>query len=212
MNNFIKLNGPIVHSIEETKYLVIFLHGWGSDGNDLIQLADFWKNELKSATFHAPNGPDLCSANPLGRQWFEINQEKKTDMVSDLNRSYESLKNYINSQLNDKGLPDRNYFLVGFSQGTMISIYYALRNKCLGILGYSGAFINQNIPKKTEINDFFLMHGKDDSIVPVEKMYEAKDSLNSLSNNVKTLEFEKLEHSISEKGLHEGINFIKNRI
>ena len=71
-NVFVRDTLRLVTSEIKTKYLVFFLHGWGSDGNDLIQLAQYWKKDLKEMTFLAPNAPSECSANPSGRQWFDI--------------------------------------------------------------------------------------------------------------------------------------------
>jgi len=212
MNNLIKLDGPIVSASEETKYLVIFLHGWGSDGNDLIQLADYCKRELSNATFLAPNGPEVCSENPSGRQWFEIGQTTNITKFAQLDQSFLALEGYIENKLEKYNLPINNYFLLGFSQGTMLSIYYAIRKKCLGVIGYSGAFIEHKLPKKIEKNDFLLMHGEKDNIVPIEKLYEANVKLLELSNNVIYKTYSNLEHSINEEGLIEGMSFIKNRI
>ena len=212
MINSTKLNGPIVTSEIKTKYLVFFLHGWGSDGNDLIQLAQYWKKDLKEMTFLAPNAPSECSANPSGRQWFDINTEITSQSIKELHSSYEMLNNYINSHLEINNLNKIDYFLVGFSQGTMLSIYYALRKKCLGIVGYSGAFVKHTIPKDTKKNDYLLVHGKNDIVVPEEKMYEAEKLLVSMSNKVETLSYNNLEHSINEEGLQKGMEFIKNKI
>ena len=89
-----KLEGPIIKSAGTTKCIVIFLHGWGSDGNDLIQIANVWKNELQQTTFIAPNGPEVCTENPLGRQWFNIMTEEDV-MLTELNRAYLDLKEFI---------------------------------------------------------------------------------------------------------------------
>ena len=212
MNELLKLSGPVVKSSTKIKFLVIFLHGWGSDGNDLIQLADYWKKDLKEATFLSPHGPDECSANPSGRQWFEINQGTNPNMIEQIFRSYKLLEDYINYNLKENNLSANNYFLVGFSQGTMLSIFYALRKKCLGVIGYSGAFIEGSAEERTEKNDFLLIHGKNDVIVPLNKLHEAEKSLTNLSNNVETIEYQNLEHSINEDGLIKGLDFIKKRI
>ena len=129
-----------------------------------------------------------------------------------MHSSYNSLQNYINYYLKENGLSKNNYFLVGFSQGTMLSIFYALRKKCLGIIGYSGAFIEGSAEKITEKNDFLLIHGQNDIVVPINRLYEAERSLLNLSNNVQTLEYQNLEHSINEDGLAKGLDFIKKRI
>ena len=91
MSNLIKLTGPINKSNTVTKQLVFFLHGWGSDGNDLIQIANYWKSELTETSFLAPNGPEECLGNPGGRQWFNILTEDKKIQHLGLQNSYEIL-------------------------------------------------------------------------------------------------------------------------
>ena len=83
MESIRKLSGPVLESQSKTNYLVIFLHGWGSDGNDLIQLGKVWNSQLPNATFLAPNAPEVCSENPSGRQWFDILNYNESDKFSD---------------------------------------------------------------------------------------------------------------------------------
>ena len=82
------LEGPIIDTEENTSFLVCFLHGWGSDGKDLIQIGQMWKDQLPNATFVAPNGPEVCDGNPLGRQWFDILNNNEDQMLDGLHQSF----------------------------------------------------------------------------------------------------------------------------
>ncbi len=209
MDSLRKLIGPVIESSSKTNYLVIFLHGWGSDGNDLIQLGNIWKNQLPNATFLSPHGPEVCAGNPSGRQWFDIVDYNEDTMLSGLEKSYKDLKGFINLNIAKYQLKKNSYFLVGFSQGTMLSLYMSIREKMMGIIGYSGAFIGKPSEKISVKNDILLMHGKQDQVVPVERMYSA---INSLKQVVKTINFEvydNLEHSIKDEGLKKGFGFNK---
>ena len=163
MDKIRDLNGPFINSLDNTKYMVIFLHGWGSDGNDLIQLANYWQKDLKNAVFLAPNGPETCNANPLGRQWFDILSEDKSIMYDGIQRACNDLKSYILNNLAKYNLSDNAYFLVGFSQGTMLALHTSLRNKCMGIVGYSGGLVDYKTPSNFELNNTLLLHGKKDT-------------------------------------------------
>ena len=145
MTNTRKLTGPIIDKGSSTKFLVFFLHGWGSDGNDLIQIGEIWKSKLLDTTFIAPNGPEVCGGNPHGRQWFDILSNNNVEALKGLHQSYLDLKSFIGTYLKKYKLADNKYFLVGFSQGTMLAIYTSLREKLLGVVGYSGAFLG-NLP------------------------------------------------------------------
>ena len=84
----IELQGPVNESNNQTEQLIFFLHGWGSDGNDLIQISHHWKKEIHKTTFIAPNGPDSCPQNPSGRQWFDILTENNIKMYQELQSSF----------------------------------------------------------------------------------------------------------------------------
>ena len=212
MNSQKELLGPVNKSKKETEQLIFFLHGWGSDGNDLIQIGEMWKHQLPNITFIAPNGPEVCSGNPNGRQWFDILNNNDGQSLEGLHQSYIDLKTYIGSFLNKYGLANDRYFLVGFSQGTMLALYTSLREKLLGVVGYSGAFLGH--PPKSEIkkNDYILLHGKNDNIVPIDRMYNAIENLEPFSHYLGKKIYADLEHSINEEGLLEGLNFIKERV
>jgi phospholipase/carboxylesterase len=211
MVNQIELQGPVNESNNETEQLIFFLHGWGSDGNDLIQISHHWKKEIHKTTFIAPNGPDSCPQNPSGRQWFDILTESNIKMHQELQSSFSLLDKYIDNQLNRYNLGKEDFFLVGFSQGTMLSLHASLRRKCKGVIGYSGAFLEGELPDKVIKNDILLIHGQLDAVVPVDRMKNAEKKLINFSNKLEIKVYEKLEHSINEEGLILGCNFIKKR-
>ncbi len=212
MEKIRNLYGPSLKAEGQIKYLIIFLHGWGSNGDDLIQLANYWKNDLKNALFLSPNAPEVCTANEQGRQWFDIMSDNKEIIYKGLEKAYLDLQTYIKEQLNSFNLDNKKYFLVGFSQGTMLALHSALRKKCLGVLGYSGGIIDYKTPKKFENNNILLLHGKQDTIVPISRMHHAKSLLKSFSIEAKTREYDNLEHSINEQGLKDGLDFLKSNI
>ena len=206
-----KLIGPIIDKGSSTKFLVFFLHGWGSDGNDLIQIGEIWKSKLPNTTFIAPNGPEVCGGNPHGRQWFDILSNNDAEALKGLNQSYLDLKSFIDTYLKKYNLSQDKYFLVGFSQGTMLAIYTSLREKLLGVVGYSGAFLGNLPNEEIKNNDYLLLHGQNDTIVPITKMHNAADKLEPIANTLIKKIYNDLEHSINEEGIIEGLNFIKER-
>jgi phospholipase/carboxylesterase len=184
MTNTRKLTGPIIDNGSSTKFLVFFLHGWGSDGNDLIQIGEIWKSKLLNTTFIAPNGPEVCGGNPHGRQWFDILSNNDAESLKGLHQSYLDLKSLI---------------------------YTSLREKLLGVVGYSGAFLG-NLPKEEiKNNDYLLLHGQNDNIVPINKMHNAVEKLEPFAKTLIKKTYNDLEHSINEEGIIEGLNFIKER-
>ena len=212
MTNTRKLTGPIIDKGSSTKFLVFFLHGGGADGNDLIQIGEIWKSKLHDTTFIAPNGPEVCDGNPHGRQWFDILSNNDSDALKGLHQSYLDLKNFIDTYLKKYKLADDKYFLVGFSQGTMLAIYTSLREKLLGVVGYSGAFLGNLPNEEVKNNDYLLLHGQNDTIVPIAKMHNAVEQLEHVAKTLSKKIYNDLEHSINEEGIIEGLNFIKGRM
>ena len=212
MTNTRKLTGPIIDKGNSTKFLVFFLHGWGSDGNDLIQIGEIWKSKLHDTTFIAPNGPEVCGGNPHGRQWFDILSNNDAEALKGLHQSYLDLKSFIGTYLKKYKLADDKYFLVGFSQGTMLAIYTSLREKLLGVVGYSGAFLGNLPNEEIKNNDYLLLHGQNDTIVPITKMHNAVEQLEPVAKTLRKKIYNDLEHSINEEGIIEGLNFIKERM
>ena len=74
MNHVPRLDGPRFGPANggAPRHLVVLLHGWGADGNDLIGLAPPMSQLLPDAEFLSPHGPEACDANPMGRQWFPL--------------------------------------------------------------------------------------------------------------------------------------------
>ena len=212
MTNTRKLTGPIIDKGNSTKFLVFFLHGWGSDGNDLIQIGEIWKSKLLDTTFIAPNGPEVCGGNPHGRQWFDILSNNDAEALKGLHQSYLDLKSFIGAYLKKYKLADDKYFLVGFSQGTMLAIYTSLREKLLGVVGYSGAFLGNLPNEEIKNNDYLLLHGQNDTIVPITKMHNAVEQLEPVAKTLNKKVYNDLEHSINEEGIIEGLNFIQGRM
>ena len=212
MTNTRKLTGPIIDKGSSTKFLVFFLHGWGSDGNDLIQIGEIWKSKLLDTTFIAPNGPEVCGGNPHGRQWFDILSNNDAEALKGLHQSYLDLKSFIGTYLKKYKLADDKYFLVGFSQGTMLAIYTSLREKLFGVVGYSGAFLGNLPDEKVKNNDYLLLHGQNDTIVPIAKMHDAVEKLEPIAKTLSKKIYNDLEHSINEEGIIEGLNFIQGKM
>ena len=130
-------------------------------------------------------------------------------MFQGLCNSFSLLDKYIDNQLSNFNLGKEDFFLVGFSQGTMLSLHASVRRKCKGIIGYSGAYLEGPLTENIIKNDILLVHGQIDPIVPLERMKQAEKKLKNLSSTLETKIYEQLEHSINEEGLELGCNFIK---
>ena len=201
---------------DKPKKAIILCHGYGGDGKDISMLAIHWQRFLPDAIFLCPNAPEVCSINPQGFQWFDLTTENEEIILDKSLIAEKKLILFLDQVLNEFKLEPKNLALVGFSQGCMISIQVALKNKkqigC--VVGYSGKIINQkylsnNINSKPKL---FLMHGDNDTIVPPIHLLESKDYLVKNGIKVKTKIFKDCEHTIPVEGTSLGLGFLRKNL
>jgi phospholipase/carboxylesterase len=177
------LSGPRVPPRQPgpPRQLVVLLHGVGADGNDLIELAPALARRLPHAAFIAPDGPEPCDMAPFGRQWFSLRERRPAALLAGVQASLPVLNAFLDAELEGAGLDPRQLALVGFSQGTMLALYAALRRSpaIAAVLGYSGALLGaERLPAEvTSRPPVFLVHGDDDEIVPVQALHAAVQGL-----------------------------------
>ena len=197
-------------------HAIVLCHGYGGDGKDISALAINWQRFLPDAIFLCPNAPEVCSINPQGYQWFDLNSEKEEAILEKSLVAEEKLNTFIDQVLDNLQLEPNNLALVGFSQGCMISVQVGIKKKeqinCL--IGYSGKVINQkhlsdNINSKPKM---FLMHGENDTIVSPTHLLEAKEYFNNHGLKIKTKIFNNCEHKIPVKGTSMGLAFLKKNL
>jgi len=200
----------------KSKQIVILCHGYGGDGKDISTLAIQWRRFLPDAIFMCPNGPEICSINPQGFQWFDLATEKEEVILEKSLEAEKKLILFLDQALNNFQLEPDNLALVGFSQGCMMTIQAGLKNKkqvsC--IIGYSGKIINQkhlseNINSKPKL---YLMHGANDTIVSPTHLLESKEYLINHGIKVKTKLFKDCEHRIPVEGSSLGLDFLRKNL
>jgi phospholipase/carboxylesterase len=193
--------------------LVILLHGLGADGNDLIGLQQYWGRVVPDAEFISPNAPFPCDMAPYGYQWFSVQDRTPAALLAGLRAAVPSLDAFIDEELQKRGLTEADTALVGFSQGTMMSLYIGLRRAkpFAGILGYSGRLIAPEL-LASELRSrppVLLVHGTHDPLVPFESLADAEAALKTAGVPVETLACPGIEHAIDPEGLQRGGAFLK---
>jgi len=193
--------------------LVVLLHGLGSDGNDLISLAPYWAPLLPETEFLSPHAPFPCDMAPMGYQWFSFQERSLEAVLAGVRAAAPFLDAFLDDALAARGLDESRLALVGFSQGTMMSLHVGLRRAkpVAGILGYSGRLIGEEaladeLRSKPPV---LLMHGTADETVPFESLALAETQLKALGVPVTTVRRPGLGHSIDEIELAKGGEFLK---
>lgn len=165
----------------QARQLVVLLHGVGSDGNDLIALAEPWSQLLPHAHFISPHGPAPYDMAPMGRQWFSLKDFSNEALLEGAIGAAPILDAFVDAKLAALGLDDRRLAFVGFSQGTMMSLYVAYRrvHACAAVLGYSGRLIGAE-RLETELRSrppAMLIHGEADELIPAVESLLTADAL-----------------------------------
>jgi phospholipase/carboxylesterase len=194
------------------RQLVVLLHGVGADGNDLIELAPELARRLPHAAFVAPNGPEPCDMAPFGRQWFSLRDLRPAALLAGVQARLPVLNAFLDAELQASGLGPRQLALVGFSQGTMLALYAALRRTpaIAAVLGYSGALLGaQRLPAEIASRPpVFLIHGEADEIVPVQALHAAVQGLQAAEVPVRWSLRPGLGHGIDPESLEHGAAFL----
>lgn len=197
----------------KTKQLVVLLHGYGADGNDLIGLAPHWQKSLPDAAFVSPNAPEPCEMNPFGgRQWFALTMRDPSEYWRGVNVAAPHLNAFLDAELAKHDLDETALSLVGFSQGTMMALHVGLRRQKApaAIVGYSGLLagpehLSDEIKVKPPV---LLIHGAMDDVIPVAALSTAESALANVGIPVQSHISQGLGHGIDPAGLERGSKFL----
>jgi phospholipase/carboxylesterase len=192
--------------------LVILLHGYGSNGADLISLAPYWAKTLPGAAFVSPNAIESVPQVPGGYQWFPISQLDPQLMEQGARAAALSVDRFIDRELEKYGLSPERLALVGFSQGTMMALHVGLRREreVAGILGYSGVLVGAR-RLKDEMKSkppILLIHGDRDPTIPIPAMFDSAEALAASGHGAQWHVSYGVGHSIGPDGLELGAAFL----
>ncbi len=202
------------------KRLVVFLHGYGADGNDLIEIGRAWQPLMPDAAFVSPNAPEPCAGAPMGRQWFALTFRDPDERWRGVNAAAPILNAFIDAELARRKLPPSALALVGFSQGTMMALHVGLRRPTppAAIVGYSGLFVlpDDAGPEVVagEIKSrppVLLIHGDRDELIPVQALFHATQALAALEVPTEWHISPGIGHGIDQEGLRHGGEFLARR-
>ena len=199
----------------EVSSVVVFLHGYGADGSDLLGLADPLADHLPDTVFYAPNAPERCIGNPMGYQWFPIpwidgssEEEAETGMLA----AVDDLNGYLDGVMVDEDVLPEQVVVLGFSQGTMMALHVLPRREdpVAGIVGISGRLLRPELLADEALckPPVLLIHGDQDEVVPPISMPEAGDALQAAGFEVFGHVMEGTGHGIAPDGLGVALSFI----
>jgi phospholipase/carboxylesterase len=211
------IDGPRVQAKSGSpRQLVVFLHGYGADGADLIEIGRQWRAFLPDADFVAPNAPERCAMSPMGRQWFPLTMRDPDERWRGVVAARPVLDAFLDAELAARGLDERALGLVGFSQGTMMALHAGLRRRVAprAIVGYSGLLVEgpgQGAEAPTAFArppSVLLAHGEEDELIPAEALMMSANALADLNVPTQWHLSAGLGHGIDQGGLIHGGLFL----
>ncbi len=198
--------------------LVIFVHGYGANGQDLIGLADPLEPHLPDTVFYAPDAPDRVPGAPFGFQWFPIpwlDGSSPEAAEAGLMAAAADLDAFVTETMEAEGVGPANTILFGFSQGTMLSLHIAPRRAepVAGIVAFSGRLLHpERLDEASCKPPVLLVHGDADGVVPFQSMDEAGQALQSAGFEVYAHVMKGTGHGIAPDGLSVALAFMRDRL
>jgi len=213
-----ELDGPrLAPRSGQARQLVVFLHGYGADGNDLIEIGRAWASLIPDAAFVSPHAPRPCGQAPMGREWFPLTFHDPNERWTGVRSAAPILNAFLDGELARLGLPTSALALAGFSQGTMMALHVGLRRPVqpAAIVGYSGMLV---MPENVDPDSFaaevvsrppvLLVHGDQDELIPVQALFQAAQGLAALDVPTQWHISAGVGHGIDEEGLRQGGEFL----
>ena len=204
----------------DTRSAVVFLHGYGANGADLLGLADPLADHLPDTLFVAPDAPENCAGSPFGYQWFPIpwiDGSSEEESSRGMQQAVEDLNAFLDALMVDEDLLPEQVCLFGFSQGTMMSLYVAPRREdpVAGIVAFSGRLLEPEL-LADEVQSrmpILLVHGDQDDVVPVQSLPQAAEALqNAGFTDVYAHVMKGTAHGIAPDGLSVALAFIRDQL
>ena len=202
-----------------TGSVVVFLHGYGADGADLLGLADPLAPHLPDTTFLAPDAPERSVANPFGFQWFPIpwlDGSSEEAAEEGLQSAAADLDAWLDQTIAAEGVPASRVALVGFSQGTMMALHVGPRRtqELAGVVGFSGRLLHPELlmDESETRPPVLLLHGDADEVVPPAFLPQAADALSAAGFTVLAQYMSGMGHGIAPDGLRLALHFLREQL
>ncbi|NRB04609.1 MAG: alpha/beta fold hydrolase [Rhodobacteraceae bacterium] len=203
-----------------TRSVVVFVHGYGANGADLLGLADPLGEHLPDTLFVAPDAPETIPGMPNGFQWFPIpwlDGSSEEEAERGMAAAVEDFNAFLDALMVDEDVMPEQVVLFGFSQGTMMSLHVAPRREdpVAGIVAFSGRLLRPELLADEAVvrPPILLVHGDADDVVPVQSLPQAAEALQEAGwKDVYAHIMEGTGHGIAPDGLSVALAFMRDKL
>ncbi|MEX0367992.1 MAG: alpha/beta hydrolase [Ruegeria sp.] len=203
-----------------TRSVVVFVHGYGANGQDLLGLADVLGEHLPDTLFVAPDAPETIPGMPFGFQWFPIpwiDGSSEEEARRGMEAAVDDFNAFLDALMVDEDVLPEQVVLFGFSQGTMMSLHVAPRREdpVAGIVAFSGRLLEPELLADEVISRMpvLLVHGDADDVVPPQSLPEAAEALQGAGfKEVYAHVMKGTGHGIAPDGLSVALAFMRDKL
>ncbi len=203
-----------------TRSIVVFLHGYGANGADLLGLADPLGEHLPDTMFIAPDAPEACAGAPFGFQWFPIpwiDGSSEEESMRGMVQAVDDLNAFLDALMVDEDVLPEQVVLFGFSQGTMMALHVAPRreDEMAGIVAFSGRLLSpETLSDEVRVRPpVLLVHGDADDVVPPQSLPQAAEALQEAGwQDVYAHIMKGTGHGIAPDGLSVALAFMRDKL
>ncbi|RKF13001.1 alpha/beta fold hydrolase [Roseovarius spongiae] len=203
-----------------TRSIVVFLHGYGANGADLLGLADPLGEHLPDTLFVSPDAPEMVPGMPGGYQWFPIpwiDGSSEEEAERGLLAAADDLDAFLDALMVDEDVLPEQVVLFGFSQGTMMALHVAPRreDEVAGIVAFSGRLLRPELLADEAVSrpPILLVHGDADDVVPPRSLPEAAEALQTAGwSDVYAHVMKGTGHGIAPNGLQVALAFMADKL
>ena len=200
--------------------IVVFLHGYGANGADLLGLADPLGEHLPDTVFVAPDAPEECAGAPNGYQWFPIpwiDNSSEEEAERGMQSAVDDLNAFLDALMVDEDVLPEQVVLFGFSQGSMMALHVAPRREdaVAGIVAFSGRLLSPEslVDEVVSRPPILLLHGDADDVVPPQSLPQAAEALEQAGfTDVFAHIMKGTGHGIAPDGLSVALAFMRDKL
>ena len=204
----------------QTRSIVVFLHGYGANGADLLGLADPLGEHLPDTLFVAPDAPETVPGMPFGFQWFPIpwiDGSSEEEAARGMAAAVEDLNAFLDALMVDEDVLPEQVVLFGFSQGTMMALHVAPRrdDAVAGVVAFSGRLLSpETLADEVVVRPpVLLVHGDQDDVVPPQSLPQAAEALQQAGwQDVYAHIMKGTAHGIAPDGLSVALAFMRDKL
>ena len=174
--------------------LLVMLHGWGANSQDLAPLAQVLN--IPGMGYLFPDAPFEHPQVPGGKAWYDLN----TPGYQGLEQSREMLFEWLMALEEVTKIPRSQTYIAGFSQGGAMTLDVALMLPVAGLISLSGYLHYEPQPLEVSTPQILMIHGTQDAVVPLAAAQQARDKLQGIGVGVRYQELP-MGHEISSDAI-----------